>query len=44
MREAHQGAVGLCQIIMTLQGISKAAAVLSVLMKLYTIPCHDRLH
>jgi len=44
MREARQGAVGLCQIIMTLQGISKAAAVLSVLMKVYTIPCHDRLH
>jgi len=44
MREASQGAVKLCQIIMTLQGISKAAAVLSVLMKVYTIPCHDRLH
>ena len=41
---ARQGAVGLCQIIMTLQGISKAAAVLSVLMKVYTIPCHERLH
>jgi hypothetical protein len=25
-------------------GISKAAAVLSVLMKVYTIPCHDRGH
>ena len=25
-----------------LEGISKAAAVLSVLMKVYTIPCHDR--
>ena len=44
MREARQGAVGLCQIIMTLHGISKAAAVLSVLMKVCTIPCHDRLH
>jgi len=44
MREASQSAVGLCQIIMTLQGISKAAAVLSVLMKVYTIPCHDTLH
>jgi len=25
-----------------LEGISKAAAVLSALMKVYTIPCHDR--
>ena len=25
-----------------LEGISKAPAVLSVLMKVYTIPCHDR--
>jgi hypothetical protein len=25
-----------------LEGISKAATVLSVLMKVYTIPCHDR--
>ena len=24
------------------EGMSKAAAVLSVLMKVYTIPCHDR--
>jgi hypothetical protein len=27
-----------------MQEISKAAAVLSVLMKVYTIPCHDRGH
>jgi hypothetical protein len=27
-----------------IEGIPKAAAVLSVLMKLYTIPCHDRGH
>ena len=27
-----------------MEGISKAAAVLSVLMKVYTIPCHDRGH
>jgi len=32
MREARQGPVGLCQIIMILQAISNAAAVLSVLM------------
>ena len=25
-----------------MEGISKAATVLSVLMKVYTIPCHDR--
>jgi len=27
-----------------LEGISKAAIVLPILMKLYTIPCHDRGH
>jgi len=27
-----------------LEGISKAATVLSALMKVYTIPCHDRGH
>jgi len=27
-----------------LEGISKAATVLSVLMKVYAIPCHDRGH
>jgi len=27
-----------------MEGISKAATVLSVLMKVYTIPCHDRGH
>jgi len=27
-----------------LEGISKAAAVLSVLLKVYIIPCHDRGH
>jgi len=27
-----------------LEGLSKAATVLSVLMKVYTIPCHDRGH
>jgi len=27
-----------------LEGISKAATVLSVLVKVYTIPCHDRGH
>jgi len=27
-----------------MEGITKAAAVLSVLMKVYTIPCHDRGH
>ena len=26
------------------QGISKAATMLSVLMKVYTIPCHDRVY
>ena len=44
MREACQGAVGMCQIILRVQAILKAAAVLSDLMKVYTIPCHDRLH
>ena len=28
----------------TIEAISKAATVLSVLMKVYTIPCHDRGH
>jgi len=27
-----------------LEGISKAATILSALMKVYTIPCHDRGH
>jgi len=27
-----------------LEGISKAASVLSVLLEVYTIPCHDRGH
>jgi len=27
-----------------LEGISKAATVLSILMKVYTVPCHDRGH
>jgi len=27
-----------------MEGISKAATVLAVLMKVYTIPCHDRGH
>jgi len=27
-----------------MEGISKAATVLSVLMKVYAIPCHDRGH
>ena len=27
-----------------MEGISKAATVLSALMKVYTIPCHDRSH
>jgi len=27
-----------------LNGISKAATVLSAMMKVYTIPCHDRSH
>jgi len=34
----------LCiEMILTviMEGISKAATVLSVLMKVYTIPCHD---
>jgi hypothetical protein len=29
-------------LIVILEGISKLAIVLSVLMKVYTIPCHDR--
>jgi len=31
-------------LTVAVEGISKAAAVLSVLMKVYTIPCHDRGH
>ena len=29
-------------LTVTMEGISKAATVLSVLLKVYTIPCHDR--
>ena len=29
-------------LTVVLEGISKVAAVLSVLMKVFTIPCHDR--
>ena len=31
-------------LIVLMEGISKAAAVLSVLLKVYTIPCYDRGH
>ena len=31
-------------VTVAVEGISKAATVLSVLMKVYTIPCHDRFH
>jgi len=33
-----------CEITHYTEGISKAATVLSALMKVYTIPCHDRGH
>ena len=31
-------------LTVAMEGISKAATVLPVLMKVYTIPCHDRVH
>jgi len=44
----HDRADGLLEILevltVILLGICKAAAVLSVLIKVYTIPCHDRGH
>jgi len=33
-----------CEITHYTEGISKAATVLTALMKVYTIPCHDRGH
>ena len=33
-----------CEITHYTEGISKAATVLSALIKVYTIPCHDRGH
>ena len=34
--------IHLIILTVTLEGISKAAAVLSVLMKVCSIPCHDK--
>jgi hypothetical protein len=31
-------------LVVLMEGISKAATILSILMKVYTIPCHDRGH
>ena len=31
-------------LTVVMEGISKAGTVLSVFMKMYTIPCHDRCH
>jgi hypothetical protein len=33
-----------CNDFDRMQGICKAATIMSVLMKVYTVPCHDRLH
>ena len=33
-----------CEITHCTEGISEATTVLSALMKVYTIPCHDRGH